>query len=95
MQVRRIGAWFRREDYDAFKKLSPDEYNLPDTFDEWEEIAVNQVVQIEAAGGIVEKVILDPQEFALWCKASGVEPNGPSRAAFAVYKEARQNKGIA
>jgi hypothetical protein len=95
MQIRRIGAWFRREDYDAFKKLSPDEYNLPDTFDEWEEIANKQVAEIDATGGLVEKVIVNPQEFALWCKASGVEPNGPSRAAFAIQKDARQQKGSA
>jgi hypothetical protein len=56
--------------------LSPTEYNLPDTFDEWNEIATKQAAQMEANGMIVEKVIINPQEFALWCEARNVKADG-------------------
>ena len=93
MRGPRIGAWFRREDYEALKKLSPNEPDLPDTFDEWEQIATKQVAEIETAGGLVEKVIIDPQEFAIWCRASGVKPDSVNRSAFAVQKHFGQQKG--
>jgi hypothetical protein len=44
---------------------------------------------------VVEKVIINPQEFALWCKARNVKPDGPSRARFAIEKDAAQQKGTA
>ena len=90
-----VGARFRREDYQAIKALSPTEYNLPDTFDDWNEIATKQVAEMESNGLIVEKVIIIPQEFALWCKARNVKPDGPSRARFAIEKDAAQQKGTA
>ena len=95
MNARSVGAWFRREDYPAIKALSPTEYNLPDTFDEWNEIATSQVAEMESNGMLVEKVIINPQEFALWCKTRNVKPDGPSRARFAIEKDAAQQKGTA
>jgi hypothetical protein len=95
MTPKTVGAWFRREDYAAIKALSPGEYNLPDTFDEWNEIATKQVAEMESNGIVVEKVIIVPQEFAQWCKARNVKPDGPSRARFAIEKDATQQKGTA
>ena len=94
-RIKQVGAWFRREDYPAIKALSPDDENLPDTFDEWLEIADKQVKAQEALGGAVEKVIVVPAEFAEWCKASGLQPTGVTRAAFAVAKYSKQQAGNA
>ena len=44
-------------------------------------LATEQVASMEANGIVVQKVIIIPQEFAAWCKASGLQPNGATREA--------------
>jgi hypothetical protein len=39
--------------------------------------------------------IADLQEFALWCEARKIKPDGPSRALFAIEKHASQQTGHA
>ncbi len=84
-----IAPWFEREDYDSFKALVPDDPDFPDTFDEWLKLASEQAAKYEARGGF-EKVIVNPQEFAVWCRASGLDANSTTLGAFAVSKAYRQ-----
>jgi hypothetical protein len=90
MTLPRIFAWFSREDYDAIKGLSPNDPDLPDTFDEWLELATQQVANLEANGVAVKKVVINSQEFSAYCRACGVDPNGALRGAFAVVKGRQQ-----
>ncbi len=84
-----VAAWFDAQDYQYFKALSPVEQVLPNTFEEWLELAEKQIAGLEANGFVVEKVTIDPVEYVAWCQTSSHEPNAASRAAFAVYKNTR------
>lgn len=79
----RIAPWFRREDYDAFRRLIPDDPDMPDTFDEWLKVATEQVAKSGAHGGI-KQVILDPDKYARWRRAAGLDANYETIRAFAV-----------
>lgn len=83
-------AWFRRQDYDAVKALAPHDPNLPDAFDEWLDLATQQLAQLEAEGVVVEKVVVEPRQFAAWCRRRKVEPDQHARAAYAVDRARRQ-----
>jgi len=86
MQQRCVAPWIRQEDYLAMKAVCPDD-NLPASFDQWQELATNEVAELEAKGITVVKVIIDPQELCRWCTAKGIHPNLAGRAAFASYKD--------
>jgi hypothetical protein len=76
--------WIRREDYDAFRRLSPRDDYFPDTFDEWLRRMEEAISNEEAHGRRVNNVEVDPQQFVAWCTASGVNPNSATLNAFTV-----------
>jgi hypothetical protein len=75
--------WIRREDYEAFRRLTPKD-DLPNTFDEWFDRAMKLIRDHEAHRRRVNKVEVEPQQFSAWCRASGVNPNDTTLGAFAV-----------
>ena len=89
---REIAVWIKREDYDAFKSLCANDPDLPDTFDEWLQRATEHAAKTEARGDTIDKVIVDPQEFAKWCLAAGVDRNNVTLSGFAVAIARRQKK---
>jgi hypothetical protein len=86
MPVARIAVWFRREDYDAFKRLSPSDPDLPDTFDEWFKIATEQIAKLEAKKIAIKKMVIDPKQLAEYCSRSKIKPDRVGREAFAVAR---------
>lgn len=78
--------WVRRKDYDAFRRMCLGDADFPDTFEEWIQLAHELIGKEEAHGGRVDKIEVYPQEFAAWCRASGVESNGATLNAFAIQK---------
>ena len=91
MLGRKVVIWFRREDYDAIRRLIPNEPNLPNTFDEWLEAATRQVQKLKAPHAVIRRAIVDPREFAAYCNASGVDHSWTILRAFAVLID-RQNR---
>jgi hypothetical protein len=81
-----IRACFRRDDYYAFKRLNPRDDDLPSTFDLWLDSASKEEASLLARGRLIERVFIDPQEFAAWSRRSGFPANGVGREAFAIAK---------
>jgi hypothetical protein len=78
--------WIRREDYESFRRICPDDLDFPDTYEAWFQLAEKHIGQAEARGVLVHKVEVYPQEFAAWGRASGIETNGATLNAFAIGK---------
>ena len=81
----RIVSWFLRKDYDLFKRLSPDDSSLPETFEEWLEFAEKRIAEYETKGVAIRKVAIRPHRFAGYCDARGLNRNRLARDAFAVH----------
>ena len=79
-------AWFRREDYERFRALAPDGAGLPAMFDEWEKEALRQLAQFSKQGIVVEKIVIDPDQFVAWCRTAKIEPNQKARTQYAVFR---------
>jgi len=90
--VTRYRGWISPEHYEAFKRLMPDEPDLPDTYDEWLNIAEKEVAEIRGIGHTVKKINLDPDEFTEFCQASSVDRNAKTFHAFTVFKASRKKK---
>lgn len=82
----RIEPWLNKDDYDAFKKLAPDDPDLPPTFDEWLENALDKLSAFVKSGVPIERIDISPIEFKNYCDAASINPDGVARAAFAVSK---------
>jgi hypothetical protein len=84
-------AWFQREHYDAIRGLVTDE-PMPDSFEEWLETATKRINEMQAIGAIVDKVIIDPQQFTAYCLACGIDHNSATLGAFAVAMGRKQRE---
>lgn len=74
-------AWFTRENFAAHKALDP--HGLQPTFDDWLRDAERGVKQLKLRGIVPERVVIDPNDFAAWCKSQSMKVDGRARGAFA------------
>jgi hypothetical protein len=75
--------WFERKDYDAIKRLMPDEPYLCDTFEQWLEKANKEIKKLEALGFVVRKAVIQHEQFAAYCAQTGQDCNATMLGAFA------------
>ncbi len=81
--MRRIGVpWYSRENYPQIRALMADAGTLAATYDEWRMAAENNEGEARRVGIEVVRVLLEPEQFAAWCKASGRAPDRAARVAF-------------
>jgi hypothetical protein len=86
-------GWYRREDYDRIRLMMDDPDNFPETFDEWSDLAEGQLAQFIAQGMPVEKVIIDPDAFAAFCRIAEVKPDRHARVRYATTLLTSQKPG--
>jgi hypothetical protein len=78
-----VSPWFSRENYNAIKAMVGPDTDLPDTFDAWLQRETERMARAEAKGLVAKKAVVDPDKFAAWCRASGVDANDFTLGAFA------------
>lgn len=89
--VRAVGiAWYRREDYERIRAIMDDRDKLPATFDEWLQAAEELERNLERAGHIVERVYIDPDAFAEWCRLRRLDIDSQARMRFSNEVVARK-----
>lgn len=74
--------WYHRGDYQQVRRLCADARRLPESFDAWLDHAGALCRQIEAQGGLVLKIHLDPRAFRDWCAERGIMADEAARARF-------------
>jgi hypothetical protein len=82
----RIFPWLIAVDYDAIRQLSPDDPDLPPTFNEWLELANEQLSVFRKSGIPVQKVEIISHELKAYCDKCGIHPDAVGRSGFAVHK---------
>lgn len=92
MPSTRIKPWIEADDFETFRQAAVDNLDLPNTYDEWLELAADEHAKFAAAGIVYQKVIVHPSEFAAYCLACGQEQNAVMLGAFATVKKAREQK---
>jgi hypothetical protein len=65
---------------------------MPDTFEQWLEATSKRIRELEAAGVIMEKVVIDHKQFAAWCLASGMDYDFATLGAFTIVAERKQRE---
>ena len=75
-------AWFDRKQWQRLTKAVEDRNELDDTYEQWEQSALDAVRAIERQGQKVEKVHVEVESLVSWCKEKGLPVNGKSRAEY-------------
>jgi hypothetical protein len=83
--------WFLRQHYDVIKRLVADR-SMPDTFEEWLEVATEYVEKMQARGVIVKTVVIDPEQFDAYCRACRASHFKATLAEFAVVMTRKQHE---
>ncbi len=59
---------------------------MQETYEEWEQYAKRITEDLEQQGKLVNKVVIDINEFLRWCERDGKPKDGGSRVEFAATK---------
>jgi hypothetical protein len=82
-------AWLRKEDWPRWLAIDPD--FQPD-YNHWLTRMEAAVKSLEGQGTLVEKVIVDPDEFVEWCKLNnGRKVDSKGRGAYAAQTLAKRH----
>lgn len=75
-------AWFDRKQWQRLTEAVADRNELDDTFEQWQQSALEAVRATERQGQKVEKVHVEVESLVSWCKEKGLPVNGKSRAEY-------------
>lgn len=82
--------WFKSESYAAARAVMSDGAELPEQYGDWLGEAEGLRAEAEAAGHHVLKVVIEPKEFSLWCRARNIVPDAKARVRFANFAAFRE-----
>lgn len=75
-------AWFDRKQWRRLTEVVEDRSELDDTFEQWQQSALEAVRIIEHQGQKAEKVHVEVASLVSWCKEKGLPVNGKSSAEY-------------
>jgi len=76
-------AWYRPEQWGQLREAVTDPEVLEDTHEEWLDIARRTVLDLAREGVRAERVDVDVDELANWCRERGRALDGSARAQYA------------
>jgi hypothetical protein len=74
--------WIRENEYAVVREILDDSDHLPATWAEWEKMAKEMKLGLEAYGHIVDRVYIDPIQFPKWCADHGIPTGRQGRRLF-------------
>jgi hypothetical protein len=87
--ARRVGLpWYRREDYQRIREMMTDRHNLASSYETWLAAAENNETVGRGAGLQIRRILIEPEAFARWCAAKGLEPDAAARRDYVADKNA-------
>jgi hypothetical protein len=85
-------AWFDRKQWRRLTEAVEDRNELDETYEQWEQSALETVRMIEAEGKKIEKVHVEVASLLSWCKENGLPLNGESRAEYVAQIMRRRHR---
>ena len=76
-------AWYKEEEFETFRENAQDKEKFSESYGKWERNARKSVKSYQREGARVEKVIIEYDEFSLWCRINRKENTAKSRSEYA------------
>jgi hypothetical protein len=83
-------AWYPEDKWPLLRTVSADANQLEKTYGEWLKVAQARFDALVEKGTRVEKVNVDVEDMAAWCREMGRPVDGAGRAAYVVYRLQQQ-----
>ena len=84
--------WFTAETFPRLREISANADDLPDTYAEFLTLAEPRFARHASNGVPMQRVYIDPDELAEWCKANGRPVDAYARAGFAAFVMMRRER---
>lgn len=84
-------SWYEEKDWKQLKSLLSDADLLPESYDEWLEMAESAIKEMQDQNIIVVKVTIDTMLFPAWCKERNKAPDAEARTLFAIETVQKQH----
>ena len=78
-------AWYTREAWERLRELADDAQALDDTFEDWERGALRAIRELESVGRSVQKVPVEIDALAAWCRERNRRIDSATRAEYVTY----------
>ena len=75
-------AWYQREQWARLRELAADAPALEEYYDEWVASAERTLTTVKAQGLTVERVTVDVDEMAEWCRRAGRPFDSEARSEY-------------
>lgn len=86
-------AWYRRDQWTQLRELASDVEKLEESYEDWLAGAQKALVQMTVAGVRAQRVDVDLDELALWCRAESRPLDSAARAAFVASRLRSAHEG--
>ena len=84
-------AWYVRDDYPHILDIMVDADQMPETFDEWRERAIEVESQLKARGFALVRAPVHAPAFLAWCRDTGRTADADARCQYAAdFAERRE-----
>jgi hypothetical protein len=92
MEQRRLALpWFRSGDYEDIRRIMSDGHSMSASYATWLKVAEADALKAELHGMLVERVMIEPFEFEVWCAANEMPTDGYARELFAAENASVEN----
>ena len=92
MPLPQLIVWLTADDYEAVKRLAPNDRDLPETYSEWFKQQSDRILDFEKIGIDYKKVTIHSSGLAEYCEASGIDSDHVGRGAYAVFVNKRNTE---
>jgi hypothetical protein len=75
--------WFREVDYPRILAMMGSRHPLPQTFDKWLRVSKESFARLSGLGLPIQKCIVDPEQFAQFCRQKKLKPGYQACVAYA------------
>ncbi len=82
-------AWFRKEDWPRWRAIDPD---FEPDYDRWLRKVEAEMKKRESSEYVLDKVIIDPDEFTDWCRVNRRKVDSRARAIYAAFMLSRKHR---
>jgi hypothetical protein len=85
-------AWYGPKEWARMKELCVDPEAMDDSYAVWLSAANRSIKELRRRGQRIEKVLVDPDEFAAWCATNGERRDAGAWASFATVLLRRKHE---
>jgi hypothetical protein len=83
MTITTFEAWIEPDDYQDFKRIIPNNPDVPDAYDEWLYLTTKKILEGESRREVVQKVKIDPNKFVQYCRLRNIACDSAALRNFA------------